>query len=179
MILHSLWKSTHLSFKLISSGINFLKNIKMKIQFFCSAVTFLPLVTFTLASSHYLPCLRVLKESKMEELQQPLSTDTNYLHWSFLSETQDSYSFQLNAFAKHQMTFTYTNESQNFRKIYSNILQHLSFQVTHVKEQHAYPCTLTFSGDISQQQNSLLKCIAYSKGRQQPVLHTHQQTITS
>lgn len=47
----------------------------------------------------------------MEEFWQPLSTDTDYLNWSFLPETQDPYSFQLNAFAKHQMTSTYTNES--------------------------------------------------------------------
>lgn len=121
----------------------------MKIQFPFSALTLFLLLVFALAYRHYLPSLRLLKKSKMEEFQQHLSTDTNYLHWSFLSETQDSYSFQLNAFAKHQMTFTSTNESQNFRKIFSNILQHLSFQVTHSKEQHAHPRTLTLSGDIS------------------------------
>lgn len=47
----------------------------------------------------------------MEEFWQPLFTDADYLNWSFLLETQDSFSFQLNAFAKQQMTSTYTNES--------------------------------------------------------------------
>ena len=37
----------------------------------------------------------------MEDFYHPLSTDTNYLHWSLLSETPDSYALQLNAFAKH------------------------------------------------------------------------------
>lgn len=84
MILNSLWKSTHLSFKLIFSWVNFLKNFKMKIKFPCSALTLLSLIIFALAYRHYLLSRRLLKKKKRErEFWQPLSTDTNYLNGCF------------------------------------------------------------------------------------------------
>ena len=97
MILDSLWKSVHLFFKQISSWTDFLKIIKMKTQFVFNALTLLLLIVFALEYRHYLPGFRHLWKKKAKWK----ITDTNYLHWSFLSETQDSYSLQLNGFAKH------------------------------------------------------------------------------
>lgn len=64
MILGSLWKSTHLSFKLIFSWINFLKIIKIKIKFSCRTLILLPLTMFSLAYRHYYLSLRLLKKKK-------------------------------------------------------------------------------------------------------------------
>lgn len=84
MILDSLWKSTHLSFKLIFSWVNFLQSFKMKIKFPCSALTLLSLIIFTSAHRHYLLSLRLLKKKERErEFWQSLSTVTNYLYGCF------------------------------------------------------------------------------------------------
>lgn len=177
MILDSLWKSTHLSFKLVFSWINFLKIIKMKIKFPCSALTLFPLIIFTLAYRHSLPGLRLLKN--MEEFWQPLSTDTNYLngHFCLKPKILVHFSWMLLLSIRWHLLVQMNARISGKSNLTSSNIYHFKWPTL-----KSSMCTLALGhwvGISASSQGPLPKCLVSGKGQQWPVLPIHQQTVTS